>query len=105
MSSTPNSPRFPDTDSRQGSDSDDDSMEVSDSFHSSGSFTNLNDFEKLKQKTDKLDHIVEKVEKGGADYKYASFTEFIYAALKALGGPADLQAVYDWATDNWKKVD
>lgn len=37
--------------------------------------------------------------------KFNSFTEFIYAALRSLGGPAELQAIYDWVGKNWKLLD
>lgn len=39
--------------------------------------------------------------------KYASFTELIYAALKTLGGSAELQQIYDWVgrDENWRRLD
>jgi len=39
--------------------------------------------------------------------KYSTFTELIYAALKTLGGSAELQEIYDWVgkPENWQRLD
>jgi hypothetical protein len=39
--------------------------------------------------------------------RYASFTELIYAALRTLGGAAELQQIYDWVgrDENWRRLD
>lgn len=61
---------------------------------------------RLAARKEKLDAAFEELSANNR-LKYASFTELIYAALKTLGGRADLQKIYDWVGrhENWKRLD
>lgn len=40
-----------------------------------------------------------------SDAKYSTFSEFIYGALQALGGNADLQELYAYVSEHANEVD